>query len=104
MTVDTVFSDLILSSPEFQKAMPEMYRTYYSQRGSRCSYIEFSNGHYEYNSQQSRSWPDLLSRKAEEQSIFNQAINPTQTISGVHQGIDFSQKTFLNKLKLVICE
>ena len=93
MTVDTVFSDLILSSPEFQKAMPEMYKTHYNQRGSRCSYIEFSNGHYEYNSQQIRSWPDLIKHKADEQSISNQAINPVQTISGVHQGIDFSQKT-----------
>jgi len=93
VTLDTVFSDLILSSPEFQKAMPEMYRTYYNQRGPRCSYIEFSNGHYEYNSQQTRSWPPLIKHKADEQLIFNQAINPTQKISGVHQGIDFGQKT-----------
>ena len=91
MIVDTVFSDLVLSSIDFQEAMPVMYSTYYTQRSSYCSYIEFSNGHHEYTHYQTRDWPKELQHKAHDGSIYKQIIKPHHKIAGIHQGISFGQ-------------
>jgi hypothetical protein len=91
MTLDTVFADLVLSSTDFQEAMPALYDTYRNQRNPYCSYIEFSNGHHEYSHYQTRDWPTELQRKANDGSIYQLIVKPNHKIAGVHQGISFDQ-------------
>lgn len=90
MTSANILPRLVLSS-EFQKAMPEFYNYFCNSPTSLISYVEFFNSHYEYTPYQSREWTQEVRYEAAQMGIYSAPINSQYSISGMHQGISFSQ-------------